>query len=100
MDKIVSINDKKRLTRGRVRRLEMIKEELIRDHGIDLDRLLANEPASNLTIDQFEDLTERILAVVDDFCEEHPQATIHDVLYTLENVKDIIRDHIAGPDEQ
>lgn len=93
MTKVVSIRDCKRSYRGRTRRLETIKEELLRFHGIDLDHLMSNEPATSLTVDQFEDMTERILAAVDDFCEEHPQVTIQDVLYTLENVKDIIRDN-------
>jgi len=98
MAKVVSIKDNKRSARGRTRRLEKIKEELIRFHGIDLDHLMSTEPATSLTIDQFEELTERILTAVDDFCDEHPQVTIHDVLYTLENVKDIIRDN-SGAEE-
>ena len=81
------------------RRLENIKDELLRFHGIDLDELLSSEPASSLTIDQFEDLTEKILATVDDFCEEYPNVTIHDVLYTLENVKDIIRDNTPADED-
>ncbi len=99
MEKIISIKDHKRLERGRAKRFEMIKDELLRSHGIDLERLMASEPATSLTIDQFEELTERILNSVDEFCEEYPQVTIHDVLYTLENVKDIIRDNATGGDE-
>ncbi|WP_456434464.1 hypothetical protein [Thermosulfuriphilus sp.] len=93
MSKVISITDRERVKRGRARRLEQIKEELLRYHGIDLDRLLADEPAQSLTVEQFEDLTERILMTIDEFCEEFPQATVHDVLYTLENVKEIIRDN-------
>ncbi len=93
MGEVVNISEGRRSRRGRSRRLENIKEELLRFHGIDLDELLSSEPASSLTIDQFEDLTEKILTTVDDFCEEYPNVTIHDVLYTLENVKDIIRDN-------
>ncbi len=96
MGKIVPLKNHKRSGRGRARRLEKIKDELLRYHGIDLDSLLASEPASSLTIDEFEELTERILNAIDDFCEEHPSITVHDVLYTLENVKDIIKDNSAG----
>jgi hypothetical protein len=99
MAKILNIKDTKRSHRGRSRRLEKIKEELLRSHGIDLDHLLSTEPATSLTVDQFEDLTERILSAVDDFCEEFPQVTIHDVLYTLENVKDIIRDNTNAEED-
>ena len=93
MAKVLSLSGHKRSGRGRVRRLEKIKDELLRFHGIDLDSLLASEPASGLTVDQFEDLTERILGTIDEFCEENPRVTVHDVLYTLENVKEIIREH-------
>ncbi len=98
MGKLVTIQDKRPSGRGRARRLEKIKDELLRDHGIDLEDLMASEPATSLTISQFEDLTERILATVDDFCEDYPKVTIHDVLYTLENVKDIIKES-TNPDE-
>ncbi len=93
MGKIVSIKDKKRSDRGHAYRLERIKEELIKYYNIDLDYLMASEPASNLTIDQFEGLTEGILTVIDDFLEENPKVTLHDILYVLENVKDIIREN-------
>ena len=96
MGKVVPLKSHKRSGRGRARRLEKIKDELLRYHGIDLDSLLASEPASTLTIDEFEDLTERILNAIDAFCEEHPAITVHDVLYTLENVKDIIKDNSVG----
>ncbi|MGB9712176.1 MAG: hypothetical protein ACP5J5_01565 [Dissulfurimicrobium sp.] len=99
MAKVVNIKDVKRSYIGRTRRLESLKEELLRGYGIDLDQLMSNEPATNLTVEQFEDLTERILSVVDDFCEENPQVTIHDVLYTLENVKDIIKDNSGIEDD-
>ncbi len=99
MGEVVNITEGRRSRRGRSRRLEKIKEELLRFHGIDLDELLSSEPASSLTIDQFEELTERILTAVDDFCEEYPNVTIHDVLYTLENVKDIIRDNSPIDDD-
>lgn len=95
MGKVVSIQNIKRSSRGRMRRLEKIKEELSRYHGIDLDYLMASEPATSLTVDHFEELTERILNTVDDFIEEQPKVTVHDVLFTLENVKDIIKDNSA-----
>ncbi len=99
MGKVVNITEGRRIRRGRSRRLDKIKEELLRFHGIDLDELLSSEPASSLTIDQFEDLTERILTAIDDFCEEYPNVTIHDVLYTLENVKEIIKDNSPVDEE-
>ncbi len=99
MGKVVNIKDCKRSGRGRAKRLELIKEELLKFHGIDLDHLLSSEPATTLTVDQFEEFTERILSCVDEFCEEHPQVTIHDVLYTLENVKDIVRDNVSVDDD-
>ncbi len=93
MVKVVSIGNKRKLQRGRDRRLAIIKEELLRCHGIDLERLLAAEPAKVLTVDEYEDFAERILEVIDEFCDEHPHLTIHDIFYTLENVKDIIKDN-------
>ena len=93
MGKVVSIRDKKRSGRGHAHRLQKIKEELLGYYGIDLDSLLASEPAINLSADQFDELTERILVAVDIFCEEHSKVTVHDVLYILENVKDIIREN-------
>ncbi len=94
MGKVISIKKRTKSRRGTIKRLEQIKKELIRSYGIDLDQLMASEPASNLTIDEFEEFTERLLSAIDDFCDEHTDATIHDVLYTLENVRDIIRDSI------
>lgn len=85
-------------SRYRRRKLEKIKEELLLYHGIDLDRLIASEPATTLTIEHFETLTDNILETIDSFCEEHPSATVHDILYTLENVKDIIKDTV-DPEE-
>ena len=99
MVKVVNINDRKRSHIGRTRRLESIKDELLKSYGLDLDQLMSKEPATCLTVEQFEDLTERILSIVDDFCEENPQVTIHDVLYTLENVKDIIKDNTEDEDD-
>ena len=93
MAKILPIHGRNRTGLGRARKLEHIKDELVRYHGIDLDELMASGPASGLTIDQFEELSENILHTIDDFCESHPQVTVHDVLYTLENVKDIIKDN-------
>jgi hypothetical protein len=78
--------------RHRYRKLEKIKEELLRYHGIDLDSLMASEPATSLSVDQFDALTDRILETIDLFCEEHPATTVHDILYTIENVKEIIRE--------
>jgi len=99
MGKVVSIQDRKRSGRGHAHRLEKIKEELSGYYGIDLDSLLASEPATNLSVDQFDELTERILVVIDDFCEEHSKVTVHDVLYILENVKDIVRENSTEEDE-
>jgi spore coat polysaccharide biosynthesis protein SpsF (cytidylyltransferase family) len=96
---VVSIRDKKRSGRGHVHRLEKIKEELSEYYGIDLDYLMASEPVSSLTVDQFDELTERILAAVDDFCEENSKVTVHDVLYILENVKDIVRENSTEEDD-
>ena len=98
MGKVVSIRDRKRSGRRHAHSLEKIKEELSEYYGIDLDSLLASEPVSNLTVDQFDELTERILVVLDDFCEEHSKVTVHDVLYILENVKDIVRENSAEED--
>jgi len=99
MGKIVSIQDRKRSGRGHAHRLEKIKEELSEYYGIDLNSLLASEPATNLSVDQFDELTERILVAIDDFCEEHSKVTVHDVLYILENVKDIVRENSTEEDE-
>jgi len=100
MGKVVKISDKRRSKRGRAKRLEVLKKELLQFHGIDLDQLLSSEPATTLTITEFEELTERILECIDSFCEEHSQVTVHDVLYTLENVKDIIRDNAIYDGEE
>ena len=99
MGKVVSIWDRKRSGRGHAHRLEKIKKELSEYYGIDLDSLIASEPVSNLTVDQFDELTERILVVVDDFCEENSKVTVHDVLYILENVKDIVRENSTEKDD-
>lgn len=96
MNKVVSIKNKIKIKKGRDRRLADIREELLRCHGIDLDRLLASEPPKILTVDQYEEFAERILEVIDEFCDEHPHLTIHDIFYTIENVKDIIKDHCGG----
>jgi hypothetical protein len=94
MGKVVNIWERKSSGhRGHARRLEKIKKELSQYYGIDLDSLLSLEPVSSLSLDQFDDLTERILVVIDDFCEENSKATVHDVLYVLENVKDIIKEN-------
>lgn len=100
MGKVLSIKDMKPVSCGRARRLERIKEKLLRCHGIDLEQLLAAESATSLIIDQFEELTERILATAEGFCEEHPQLTIHDVLHALENVQDIIRENTSWNEER
>ncbi len=92
MGKVISINDQRKIRKGRRRRLEQIKDELLRLHGIDLDRLLANEPIQGLTLEEFQDLTEQLLEVVEVFCEEHPHVTVQDLLYALESLKEIIRD--------
>lgn len=93
MSKVVSIKNKKTVKRGRDRRLNAIKEELLRCHGIDLDRLLACEPAKVLTVDEYEEFAERVLEAIDEFCTDHPHLTLHDIFYTLENVKEIIKDN-------
>ncbi len=85
-------------SKRRPRRLEKIKEELLLYHGIDLDKLITAEPATTLTIDEFELLTDKILETIDAFCEEHPSTTIHDILYTIENVKEIIKDTVDDSD--
>ncbi len=99
MAKVVPLKKRKRSGLGRVRRLQKIKDELLKFHGIDLDSLLALEPASSLTLNDFEELTERILTAIDDFCEDHPDITVHDVLYTIENVKDIIKENTLDFEE-
>ncbi len=92
MADVISIKDKTRIRRGRLRRLEQIKEELLRLYGIDLDQLLAKEPVQGLTLDEFQKLTEDILEVIEQFCAEHPTVTVQDLLYTLESLKEIIRE--------
>ena len=92
MSKVVSISNREKAKRGRARRLEQIKEELLRVHGIDLDRLLANEPVQGFTMEEFQQLTERLLETIEDFCNEHPHITVQDLLYTLESLKEIIRE--------
>ncbi|HHI97259.1 MAG TPA: hypothetical protein ENJ96_05340 [Thermodesulfatator atlanticus] len=92
MAKIVSIKDRKKTQRGRKKRLEQLKDELLRLHGIDLDRLLANEPIQGLTMDEFQELTEQLLEVIELFCEDHPHVTVQDLLYALESLKEIIRE--------
>ncbi len=92
MGKVISIKNKKKIQKGRQRRLEQLKDELLRLHGIDLDRLLANEPVQGLTMEEFQDLTEQLLEVVEVFCEEHPHVTVQDLLYALESLKEIIRE--------
>ena len=99
MGKIVSIQDRKRSGRGHAHRLKKIKEELSEYYGIDLNSLLASEPATNLSVDQFDELTERILVAIDDFCEGHSKITVHDVLYILENVKDIVKENSTEEDD-
>ncbi len=94
MGKIVNFAKGARSRNRRPRKLEAIKEELLKYHGIDLDQLIASEPATTLTLEEFELLTDRILESIDLFCEEHPSATVHDVLYTLENVREIIKDTV------
>ncbi len=98
MGKLLHFKRGTRLPGRKRRHLEKIKEELLQHHGIDLDSLLAEEKASSLSIEEFESLTDRILQTIDFFCEEHPSATVHDILYTIENVKDIIKD-TAYPDD-
>ncbi len=96
MAKIISINDREKTKKGRQKRLEQIKDELLRLHGIDLDRLLANEPIQGLTMEEFQELTERLLEVIELFCEDHPHVTVQDLLYALESLKEIIRESAIG----
>ncbi len=98
MGKLLKFEKNARIARRRRRNLDKIKEELLLHHGIDLDRLIAAETASSLTIEEFEGLTDRILETIDSFCEDHPTATVHDILYTIENVKDIIKDTVEPDD--
>ncbi len=93
MGKIVNIKQARRKTARKSRSLETIKAELLRDHGIDLDELMSVDPATTLTFDQFEELTERILTTIDSFCSEYSNVTVQDVFYTLENVRDVIKDN-------
>ncbi|WP_457755485.1 hypothetical protein [Thermodesulfatator indicus] len=92
MAEIISIKDKKRIKKGRSKRLKALKEELLRVHGIDLDRLMAKEPAIGLTMDEFHELIDQLLEVIDTFCEQHSHVAVEDILYVLENLKEIIRD--------
>jgi len=99
MSKVISIKDREKARRGRAKRFEQLKEELLRLHGIDLDRLLANEPIQGLTMEEFQELTERLLETIEQFCNAHPHVTVQDLLYTLESLKEIIRDSaVEGSD--
>ncbi|MEF3167761.1 MAG: hypothetical protein K6360_00265 [Deltaproteobacteria bacterium] len=95
MEKVVSMKDFTGSNRGRVRRLEAIKQELLRSFDIDLDELLSREPPSRLSEEEFDELIDRILATIDTFCEEHSQTSINDLLWALEDVKDIIKENAS-----
>lgn len=92
MGKVVNIKQGKRRKTKRIRSLEAIKKELLRDHGIDLDELLAEdkEPSKNLSYEEFERLSTEILKVIDRFCLEHPHIGLTDILFTLDNIEEFL----------
>ena len=93
MTKILHINRlKNRAGKRRHRTLDSIKKELIDVYGIDLDKLMADKPVTSLSINEFDLLTESILVTIDEFCENYQDATVQDILYVLENVKEIVRE--------
>lgn len=95
MKKVVSMKDFTGSNRGRARRLEAIKQELLKSFGIDLDELLSREPPSRLSVEEFDELTDRILDTIDTFCGEHPQTSVNDLIWVLEDVKDIIKENAS-----
>jgi len=95
MGEVVNIKQGRRNNpkKSKRRRLEAIKKELLRDHGIDLDELLLveeDEPTTNFSYEEFEELSTRILEVIDEFCSLHPNIEISDILFTLDNVEEFL----------
>lgn len=100
MGKIINLVDVKKTKKWHEKRLAAIKEELLQNYNIDLDKLLhlANEPLINLSMEEFEELTERIMDVIDDFCEKRPNVTVQDLFFVLDSVKEIIRENAEYSD--
>lgn len=93
MAKILKIHGRKnRSGAGTIRRLDRIKRELVDDYGIDLERLMSNQPITTLTANDFDIFVESVLSTIDEFCNNYPEVTIQDILYALENVKEIVRE--------
>jgi hypothetical protein len=93
MAKILYINGSRgRSGAGRIRRLDRIKKELSDDYGIDLDRLMGEQPLTTLSVNDFDQFVESVLSTIDEFCNSYPDVTIQDILYALENVKEIVRE--------
>ncbi len=94
MGEVVNIKQgrRNRHKKSKRRSLDSIKKELLRDHGIDLDELLAEtgEPSTNFSYEEFEELSTRILEVIDEFCSEHPHIGLSDILFTLDNVEEFL----------
>jgi len=94
MGEVVNIKQGRRNNHKKTKRrsLEAIKKELLRDHGIDLDELLIedDEPSTNFSYEEFEELSTRILEVIDEFCSLHPHIEISDILFTLDNVEEFL----------
>ena len=93
MAKILKIHEgRNRTGAGTFRRLDRIKKELVNDYGIDLDRLMSTQPITTLTVNDFDVFVESVLSTIDEFCDNYPDVTIQDILYALENVKEIVRE--------
>jgi len=95
MGEVVNIKQGKRSNNKKSKRrsLEAIKKELLRDHGIDLDELLLveeDEASINFSYEEFEELSTRILEVIDEFCSLHPHIELSDILFTLDNVEEFL----------
>lgn len=93
MKKVIDISDAMKSQQWQAKRLETIKQELIKYYNIDLDKLLAQEPVINLSIEEFEELTEDVIETIDKFCEIHQNVTIQDIFFVLDNVREIIREN-------
>jgi len=94
MGEVVNIKQGRRNSHKKSKRrsLEALKKELLRDHGIDLDELLIedDEPSTNFSYEEFEELSTRILEVIDEFCSTHPSIELSDILFTLDNVEEFL----------
>ena len=53
---------------------------------------MAAQPITSLTVEDFDIFVESVLTAIDDFCTDYPTVTIQDILYALENVKEIVRE--------